>query len=552
MEQTRMIIAVVLSVIILILWNLFFVHNKPVNQAVEEKSNLKTVEKTEKKVETPPTQAEIAQKNTEPDDSEKNVAPEIITVNTALYQVRISEQGAAFKSFQLKAYRETLEKDSPPKELIDPENTTGTVLNGFVGDSVPGISKAVYTAEIDSDEITVTDQTVTIPFLWRSRDGVIIEKEYTFFPDSYKIGLNVKVDNRSRAAIQDQMTLSMRNTLPGKSSRYGFTGPSAMVNNQVQEIKPKKLEEKNQFSGNISWAAFQDLYFMSSIIPTQEEESTVEFLIKDQNFVESKIVLPKANIQPASVAVFKFQVYFGPKSITILKTMGHRLEKVVDFGWFDPIARPCLWVMNWLYHYIPNYGVAIILLTIFIKILLWPLGNKSYKSMSQMKKMQPLMADIRERYKDDKQKMNIELMSLYKTYKVNPLGGCLPMIAQMPVFFAFYRMLYQAVELRHAPFMGWINDLSAPDRLFNFGVHIPFMHPPYGIPVLTIIMGATQLIQQKMQPPAGDPAQAKMMMLMPIFFTVIFVNFPSGLVLYWLVNNILNILQQYYVNKKTA
>jgi YidC/Oxa1 family membrane protein insertase len=148
--------------------------------------------------------------------------------------------------------------------------------------------------------------------------------------------------------------------------------------------------------------------------------------------------------------------------------------------------------------------------------------------------------------------MNVELMSLYKTYKVNPLGGCLPMIAQIPVFFAFYKMLYQAIELRHAPFVGWINDLSAPDRLFDFGIQIPFMQPPYGIPVLTLLMGASMLVQQKMQPPMGDPAQAKMMMLMPIVFTVIFINFSSGLVLYWLVNNILGILQQYYVTKKNT
>jgi YidC/Oxa1 family membrane protein insertase len=172
--------------------------------------------------------------------------------------------------------------------------------------------------------------------------------------------------------------------------------------------------------------------------------------------------------------------------------------------------------------------------------------------MSEMKKLQPLMAEIREKHKGDKQKMNQELMALYRTYKVNPMGGCLPMVLQIPVFFALYRMLYQAIELRHAPFLLWINDLSAPDRLFDFGFSIPFMQPPYGIPVLTIIMGGTMLLQQKMSPPPGDPTQAKMMMLMPVVFTFIFINFSSGLVLYWLVNNVLSISQQYYVQKKTA
>jgi YidC/Oxa1 family membrane protein insertase len=172
--------------------------------------------------------------------------------------------------------------------------------------------------------------------------------------------------------------------------------------------------------------------------------------------------------------------------------------------------------------------------------------------MAQMKKIQPLMSEIKEKYKDDKKKMNEEMMALYKTYKVNPLGGCLPMVVQIPVFFALYRMLYGAIELRHAPFIWWINDLSAPDRLFRFDFHVPFMQPPYGIPVLTIIMGVTMFIQQKMSPPAGDPTQAKMMMLMPIVFTVIFINFSSGLVLYWLVNNVISMVQQYYIQKKNA
>ncbi len=172
--------------------------------------------------------------------------------------------------------------------------------------------------------------------------------------------------------------------------------------------------------------------------------------------------------------------------------------------------------------------------------------------MHEMKKLQPLMQEIREKYKHDKKKMNEQVMGLYRTYKINPLGGCLPMVVQIPIFFALYRMLYESIELRHAPFMLWIKDLSAPDRLFRFNFSVPFMEPPYGIPVLTIIMGATMLLQQKMSPPMGDPTQAKLMMLMPVVFTFIFINFSSGLVLYWLVNNVLSIAQQYYITKKLA
>ena len=172
--------------------------------------------------------------------------------------------------------------------------------------------------------------------------------------------------------------------------------------------------------------------------------------------------------------------------------------------------------------------------------------------MSDMKKLAPLIKEIKEKYKDDRKRVNEETMALYRTYKINPLGGCLPMLVQIPVFFALYRMLYEAIELRHAPFFLWINDLSAPDRLFRFDFTIPFMDPPYGIPVLTLVMGATMFLQQKMSPPMGDPTQAKMMMLMPVIFTFIFINFSSGLVLYWLVNNIVSISQQYYITKKYA
>jgi YidC/Oxa1 family membrane protein insertase len=256
---------------------------------------------------------------------------------------------------------------------------------------------------------------------------------------------------------------------------------------------------------------------------------------------------------PDAPQPYSYCLFLGPKRISDLARCGENLEKAVDFGFFDIIAKPCLWLMNQIHdRAIPNYGVAIILLTMLIKLIFWPLGSKSYKSMAEMKKLQPLMADIRKKYKDDKKKMNEEVMNLYRTYKVNPMSGCLPMLVQIPVFIAFYRMLYESIELRHAPFWLWINDLSAPDRLFQFDITIPLMHPPYGIPVLTIIMGATMLLQQKLSPPPGDPTQARIMMMMPVVFTFIFINFPSGLVLYWLVNNVLSIAQQYYITKKLA
>jgi YidC/Oxa1 family membrane protein insertase len=362
----------------------------------------------------------------------------------------------------------------------------------------------------------------------------------------------VSLKNGSGRVIQDRLFVGINGKAPGDKRMYAFQGPSALINNELKQIKIKKLEDQDTFDGNIKWLAIQSRYFMSGLIPDQIEEARMHLALKSDKVVMAQYQQPENSIPPGNQYTHKYRLYIGPKKISYLRNVGNDLEKLVDFGWFDFIARPCLWLLNLFYSVIPNYGVAIIILTILVKVLLWPLGQKSYKSMSEMKRLQPLMKEIREKYKDDKQRMNQEVMGLYKTYKINPLGGCLPMVVQLPVFFALYRMLYQAIELRHAPFFLWINDLSAPDRLFNFDFTIPFMEPPYGIPVLTVIMGASMLLQQKMSPPMGDATQAKMMMFMPIIFTVIFINFSSGLVLYWLVNNILSIAQQYYTQKKYA
>jgi YidC/Oxa1 family membrane protein insertase len=303
-------------------------------------------------------------------------------------------------------------------------------------------------------------------------------------------------------------------------------------------------------SGQIGWVALESRFFATSVIPLQDQAASVRLAVLPGHVVEARYVEPEQTLDPKGRQKYKYQLFFGPKSMNAVRQAGHELYRIVDFGTFDFLAKPCLWLMNYLYAIIPNYGVAIIILTVLSKILLWPLGTKSYKSMSQMKKLQPLIQELRSKYKDDRKKMNEEIMRLHRTYNINPLGGCLPMLVQIPVFFALYRMLDQAIELRHAPFIWWINDLSAPDRLFRFDFSIPFMEPPYGVPVLTLVMGATMFWQQKMTPPAGDPTQAKMMLLMPVVFTFIFINFSAGLVLYWLVNNVLSIGQQYYTQKK--
>jgi YidC/Oxa1 family membrane protein insertase len=452
----------------------------------------------------------------------------------------------------LKKYREKVEKDAPLKELLSENSKTGTVLTKFAANSLPGLNNALFKADTEFDFIDVFNIPKDISFSWVSPNGVIIEKKYFFTPETYMIGLNITIKNGSNQTIEDNLILSLTNNTPEQTSTYGFEGPSTLLNNKLEKVKIKKIKDKNVYAGKLRWIAIQDRYFISSIIPKNYQEASMRLFINQDDILEAQYMQPESVINPGTQHTFEFELFFGPKSMKILGKSDYDLDKAINFGMFDFIAKPCVWIMNFIYGFIPNYGVAIIILTIMTKILLWPLGTKSYKSMGEMKKIQPLMAEIREKYKNDKKRMNQEVMGLYKTYKINPMGGCLPMIAQIPVFFALYRMLYEAIELRHAPFFGWINDLSAPDRLFHFNFSIPFMQPPYGIPVLTIIMGASMLLQQKMSPPPGDPAQAKMMMLMPIIFTFIFINFSSGLVLYWLTNNLLSISQQYYISKKKA
>ncbi len=439
------------------------------------------------------------------------------------------------------------------KEIIQlPDEEAGTLGISFLGEGVKGLKGAVFEAATESEFVDVSQGRQHLGFAWTAPDGITIIKTYTFSPETYEIGLEIKVRNLSHRTIDDNLTISLRNGFDEvKRSRYVFSGPAALIDGELEEIKADKIAKQDKYTGRIGWVACVDQYFVSAIIPKEAREAGMKLAIPEK-VLETTYIDPSGAVAPGTERSYQYAVYFGPKSLETLDSAGTGLAKILDFGFFDIIAKPLLHAMNFIHKFIPNYGIVIIIITIMVKILFWPLSNKSYQSMSQMKKLQPKMAELRAKYKHDKKVMNQELMNLYKLYKINPLGGCLPMVLQIPVFFAFYKMLYQAIELRHAPFFLWINDLAAPDRLFSFGFTVPLMSPPYGIPVLTLIMGASMFFQQKMSPPPGDPTQAKMMMFMPIFFTFIFINFPSGLVLYWLVNNILSMVQQKYVTKKTA
>jgi len=557
-EQKRLLLAVVLSVVVLVGYQTFFVKPPEPNNRTPQVQDRSTDQGQEKSTNVSDYKADPG---IVPQVVPQKAAPlkkdyRTISISTPLYNIAISEYGAAVKSLELKNYKETNKKDSPLKQLVPEQLISGTLFFQLEGQSVPELKDAVYTAKVDTSKMSVFQGDKTIEFVFVSPRGIVVRKIFTFKADSYMIDCDIVFQNGSTMPLNDSLVIST----PGffdeetkKRSRFAFEGPVVFIDDEYTAIKPDDIEDQNTYRGKIDWSGYSERYFMTAVMPKKSDTNPGDVSIKlsyANDMVANDYVQKMDRLDPGKQSSYSFVLYMGPKSQKILGQYDNSLKNAINFGFFNIIAKPLLITMNIIHGVIPNYGIAIILLTILIKLVFWPLGTKSYKSMNEMKKVQPLMMELREKYKDDKQRMNKEVMGLYKTYKVNPASGCLPLLVQMPIFFALYRMLYQAIELRHAPFVGWVTDLSAPDRLLHFNFSIPMMQEPYGIPMLTLLMGASFLLQQKMTPTAGDPMQAKMMMLMPIFMTVLFINFPAGLVLYMFVNNLISMGQQYYIQKK--
>ena len=470
-----------------------------------------------------------------------------ITIETNLFSAVITEAGGGFKSFTLKKYQETNEPESPPMELVQTQLPT-ELPSYFSWGNGAGVQEIpVYTADKTSLAVTDSSRQETLTLESTLTSGLIITRTLVVDSDAYLMDLTVDVHNPTDTPLQGAPSLYLTNQPFSASdvSRFLFSGPAVMINVSLEETKPADLDgETKTLSGKITWAAYEGTYFLTGVIPGKKEEQNVQLAAAGDKV--STILYNAASLLPAQATEqYKYSLYFGPKKISVLKEAGADLERIINFGWFDVIARPTLLLLNFIYRYLHNYGVAIILVTIIIKALFFPIAQKGMKSMRNMQKIQPKITKLREKYKNDSTRMNQEMMNLYKTYKINPLGGCLPMVLQIPVFFALYKVLLQAIELRHAPFMLWITDLSAPDRLW-MGLNLPFLG---GIPVLTLLMGGSMFLQQKMTPSPADPTQAKIMMFLPVIFTFMFLNFASGLVLYWLINNLLSIGQQYMINK---
>jgi len=474
-------------------------------------------------------------------------------VDAPLYKTQILAPGSRINSFQLKNFRQAVEPDSPPMEMV-PSKAIGylPLAVDLLGHQDWQLSTRPFTTDAPAQLNLASDQPQTLTYQTEVPGQIRLSKAITFMPDSYVMDMELRLDNLSAQPLTDQIGISFYfqpYTGAGEESSYNLSRLSHYEKGTLTNIESKELQKKElTLKAPVDWVGFEDNYFIQAIMPLEESGyQIVPRLLDETSHLMQVVYLTDPFLLPDGQSKsIKVRLYFGSKELNQLDKAGHHLVDAVDYGWFTFLAKPLLHVLNWVYNYVHNYGVAIILLTIFIKLIFWPLTQKSYESMKKMKKIQPKIAQLREKYKDNREKLNQELMALYRTYKVNPMGGCLPMVLQIPVFFALYRMLNGAVELRHEPFMWWINDLTAPDRL-HIGIPIPYLG---GLPILTLLMGVSMFVQQKMTPTAGDPRQEQIMLLMPVVFTVFFVNFPSGLVLYWLVNNILSIVQQYWINRR--
>uniref|UniRef100_UPI0040566EBB membrane protein insertase YidC n=1 Tax=Candidatus Electronema sp. TaxID=2698783 RepID=UPI0040566EBB len=542
MDTYRAILAIILSMLILLGWQYLFPPPKPVaplegqqQSAVQSAAVPAQTQEQAAVVQSPAAQVAI------------NAAAREINVETPLYKAVFFEQGGGLKSFILKNYRQARDKNAPPVELITVSNPADLPMT-FTLDG--GAAKDLPLFKAEKTAVSVTQGDSSLILRAELAGGLRIERKLTFHADSYLIGSVATVTNSGAAPAQLLPALSMSNgPFTAGASNGLFSGPTVYVNKQLKEIALKELAQGPLLvQGEVGWAGHMDSYFMLTLLPEKSGSGSISVSRSGEQNIRTVLSEGQKELAPGASAVFEHEGYFGPKKLSLLKEVGYELEETINFGWFGPLAKPMLWLLNFFHGIFGNYGIAIILLTCAVKGAFWPVTHKGMKSMKNMQKIQPKVAKLREKFKDDPVKMNQEMMAMYKTYKVNPLGGCLPMLIQIPFFFALYKVLMAAIELRHAPFMLWINDLSAPDRLM-LGFEIPWLQ---GIPVLTLLMGGTMFLQQKMTPTTADPQQAKMMQMMPVIFTVMFVNFASGLVLYWFVSNLLSILQQQLINRQTA
>jgi YidC/Oxa1 family membrane protein insertase len=460
-----------------------------------------------------------------------------ITIETDLYRAVLTTKGARLKEFYLKKYRSKADESSPEVNLITSSTQGGTVALAGEGDFAVA-EQAIYAVDKPDSQFRLSgSEEKSLSFSVLLPSGVTLQKTYTFNGQNYSVAIDLQVQNATPSARQGTVTLVLiedtDKTLTGDIVDDTSAAATLVGSKLRVDTLSHLAKEDKSYKEEVLWSGYKNKYFIKSLGSVDQKKNDVA-IHKKGAIVENRFKSPLLLIPAGQIVSLKYFSYFGPLDYQVLNAAGHDLGSAVDLGFFAILAKPLFHVLKFFYGYVGNYGWAIILLTVLIKIIFWPLTDKSYKSMKAMQTLQPEMTKLREKHKNDRDTLNKEIMTLYKEHRVNPLGGCLPMVVQIPVFFALYQVLMNMIELRHAPFIFWLTDLSVKD--------------PYYITPL--VMGATMFIQQKLTPSQLDPVQQKIFLIMPVVFTFLFLNFPSGLVVYWLVNNVLTIAQQLSVNRK--
>lgn len=468
-----------------------------------------------------------------------------IRVVTDVLDITINTQGGNLEQAYMLDYDETLNSEAPLALLQSDSSLYYTIESGLFGkdgfDSSKNGGKPIYTVVSNEFSLEEGEDTLTIDLEFVSESGIKIIKRYTLTRGDYLINVEYLIDNQSSESFQANFSGKIgrdRTSDPSQQTSMGMQSYLGMVLSSEEEPYEKidfddMLETPVNQKVQGAWIAFIQHYFLSAWLPDDSVAQTYQTRVKNGLYLMGYIS-PATVVEPGEQGQVGGRLYLGPKIIERLEQVAPRLDLTVDYGWLFFIAYPLFLLLDFLHGLVLNWGVAIILVTVVVKALFFKLSAASYRSMANMRRVAPKLQSLKEQFGEDRQKMSQAMMDLYRKEKINPLGGCLPILVQMPVFIALYWVLLESVQLRHAPFFFWIDDLSVKDPFF----------------VLPILMGISMFIQMQLNPTPPDPMQARIMKIMPVMMTVFFLWFPSGLVLYWLVNNILSIAQQWYITRQ--
>jgi len=476
-----------------------------------------------------------------PDTGSALAQGESITVDTDVFHAEISTVGGDLRRLELKQHAARDERDQRFVLFQSTPDHLYIAQSGLIGGDLP-THRTTYATPARSYTLGPADQALEVRLEAPPAHGVKVTKVYRFHRGTYVIDVGYEIVNQSGATLAPFGYFQLvRDSKPpeGDSKMVPtFNGVAAYTDKDKFQKAPYDDIEKGKVpfpkTSKDGWIAMLQHYFFSAWLPKNGVQREFYARHLQGDLYAAGVIVPVGNVAAGQTATLDVPLYAGPQEQEKLAKLAPGLELTVDYGWLTIIAVPLFWLLSWLHNWVGNWGVSIILLTIIIKLLFYPLSEAGYRSMAKMRVIAPKLQRLKEQYGDDRQRMQQAMMELYRTEKINPLGGCFPIIIQIPVFIALYWVLLASVELRQSPFFGWIHDLSVPDPWF----------------VLPVLMGATMIIQTRLNPEPPDPVQAKVMKIMPIAFSVFFFFFPAGLVLYWLVNNILSIAQQWHINRK--